>query len=307
MRQTVPNLGFGGVRYPSIVAANFGGITNRLRCLMTCNAFSRGKPTLGWGENWSDAKLHDYSTEQAATVFDVPLLPATDLWSGNLPWYDNWFILTPEIMCTNKATIALCLSALNGDGLKAGAALYQLPDRIFFSLQNNLTSLFQQNFLDKLQRLANMCRTINYAAISLRFWVECPSSLSLDVPDVRLSTNWKGQQEFAQAIKSIEHTKWPRLRPAAQALKNARQYIGHARIGNVILMTDRWDGTNYYSGATGKIRECLETEFPAGLPRLIANMFVIANSKILVRSKDSSYTHLPLLLSDKWSISIIDI
>ena len=300
------DLAFAGPRHASVAAANFGGIANRLRCLMTCNAFSTGTPIAYWDGNWSGHPIQEYPAEEAEAVFSIPLLPAVSLRSDDRPFYDSWIVLNREIMEAGKATAALCIDALNGDGLKSAQLLYQIPDPIFQSLRSNLMELLSRDFLQKIERLTDFCQGIDYAVISMRFWIDCPSSFHIEDLGTRLAINWSNKDEFEKMLRSVENWKIGRLPPSVTALCSIRQYIRKLGINNVVLMSDRWSGINFYSGQIRKLENILSTEFHSGIERQIANMFVIAYSKFLGRSKDSTFTHLPLLLREKWSIKIID-
>jgi hypothetical protein len=301
-----PALAYGGRRYARLDAANFGGITNRLRCLLTCSAFSETTPHVYWDGNWSGEPMHGYPVEDAKRVLSLPLVPAASLDESPHPTYDDWIVLTPEIVNERRATAALCLDALNGDGLKSAEMLYQIPDPIFHSLQTHFLRLLSREYMARVERLTAVCKGVRYAVISLRFWSECVRSFTIDSYINRLNVNWLTPSDFDAICASISGNKWPRLRPSVSALRSARELIRNNGIDNIILMSDRWDGASFCAGSAEAINDAVLANFRAGAERQIANMFVIAQAAMFWRSKDSTYTHLPILLSDKWSMRIVD-
>jgi hypothetical protein len=301
-----PALAYRGHRYKRLDAANFGGLTDRLRCLLTCSAFSESTPHVYWDGNWSGAPLHRYPLDDAKRLMSLPLLPTASLEQSVVPTYDDWIVLTPEIVSGPRATAALCIDALNGDGLKSAAMLYQIPDPIYDSLQSRFRRLFSSEYLQKIDQLTDVCRGLRYAVISFRFWSECVPTFRIDSFIDRVDANWTTLTDFEDVCQAIISAKWPRLRPAASALRSARDFFRGNGIDNIILMSDRWQGASFCVGTARIINDAVLANFPAGIERQLANMFVIANATFFWRSKDSTYTHLPILLSEKWSIRIID-
>jgi hypothetical protein len=301
-----PALAYPGRRYKRLDAANFGGLTDRIRCLLTCSAFSEVAPSVYWEGNWSGEALNNYPVDDARSVFSLNLLPTESLEYVDRPIYDDWLILTPEILGEGRTTAALCIDALNGDGLKSAAMLYQMPDPIYDSLQAYYLQLFSRDYMLKIHRLIKVCRSVRYAVISFRFWRECVPSFRINSFIDRVDVNWVTLTNFEEFCESIVGAKWPRRRPSRSSLRGARELLRKSRIDSIIFMSERWQGASFCVGAAKAISDAVLSDFTPGVERQVANMFVIANAATFVRSTDSTYTHLPILLSDKWSVRILD-
>jgi hypothetical protein len=250
--------------------------------------------------------MHAYGIADAKRILSLPLLPAASLESSSEPTYDDWIVLTPEIVNERRATAALCIDALNGDGLKSAGMLYQIPDPIYDSLRAHFLRLFSSEYMARIHRLTEICQSMRYAVISFRFWSECVPAFKIDSFINRVDVNWVTPTDFDNFCNSVAGSKWPRLRPSVAALRSARELLHRNGIENVVFMSDRWHGASLCVGEATALRDAVIANFAAGIERQIANMFVIANSSIFWRSKDSTYTHLPILLSAKWSMRIVD-
>jgi hypothetical protein len=303
---TVSELAWRKEPLETIASANFGGLTNRLRCLITTSAFSVREPVLFWDGNWSGKSLHEYAREGAHEIFK-PKICGKSPEMTNLPFYDDWIVLTPEILRESKSTAAYCIDALNGDGLKSAAMLYHMPDNVFYDLQARTMKVLSNEFISKIERLVSVCKRVSYAVIVLRFWTECRPTHDVVNSDSRLNTRAEDHETFSDMLKSLTSKKWPRIPPAVHAVREVRKWIDDSGVKSVIMTSERWGTKNFYSGETREIRETHERLFESALEKQIANLFVAANAKILCRSKDSAFSHIPVLLNDKWALHVIDI
>jgi hypothetical protein len=302
-----PALAMHGRAFPRLDCANYGGITNRLRSLLTCSAFSEAPPHVFWDGHWPNAKQYDYPLAEARRIFAFPFATATVPLDSDAPVYDDWLVLTPDILCAGRSTAAMCMDALNGDGLKSAEMLYQLPDGVYLSLQKGLLEMFSGEYRSRLSQLTAICRNLRYAVISFRFWSECEAAFWIHSDTTRLNLNWNTPKEFEGVCDSITRSKWLRVRPSRASLRAARSWLREQNFDNVVFMSERWNGATFCLGKADTVRDAVLTGFAPGLERQIANMFVIANASALWRSKDSTYTHLPVLLGPKWGLRVLDV
>ena len=183
--------------------------------------------------------------------------------------------------------------------------MYLLPDAIFYEFKSCIERLFSVEFTERLKKLSLVCQDREYGIFALRFWVDCPRSLNSENNGCRPKTKWRNVDEFSEFLEIICFKKTPRRPPSLAEFRAAKSFMKSEGIDDILFTSDRWFNQGIYD-RKGSVRNAL-AKFPEGLERTIATLYIIANAKILCRSKDSTYSHLPLLLGDKWSTRVINL
>ena len=300
------DLAFQPDRFLRIHSADFGGLGNRVRCLMTCQAFSTHGSVLCWGVQYSQNPIHVYDFNIASSLFSCPVVASADHENpapGEFAYRDNR-ILTPSILGLSHPSICFCMDALNGDGLKSPEMLYLLPDPIFDELRASLWSCLHADFAVRLSELAGMCKQVDYATFSLRYWIDCESVFELVSPIQKINPRWTTAGEFDSVQESIAHHKWARMAPSLSALRAAKGFVQELGLKEYFFLADRFNQSVLATPGLEEIRLCVEA-FSPGLERAFAKMTVSAYSKVLCRSNHSTFSHLPLLMNDKWKIRVL--
>lgn len=304
----IEEIAFGGKSSDGIASASHAGTANRLRCLLTSAMFSENLPTLYWPVSGYDHPIHEHETSDARDIFSTTVVP---LARGHKPplhclYNHDWHLLSHDIMKLPGNSRSLCVDALNGDGVKNCEMVYMMPDNIFYSFQECLNRLLSPSYLAKIDSLVAQCRQRQYGMFALRYWIDCRRSLSLSDLQDRTLTHWQDAEQLRQYLQLIcAEKKWTRTPPSLAGFRSARAYMQDVGIQDILITSDRFFSKEIYD-PYGSIGMALQ-EFKSGPERLIATLYVIANARVVCRSKDSTYSHFSALLGDKWSKKFLDL
>lgn len=259
------DLAFQPDRFQKIHSADFGGLGNRIRCLMTCQAFSTHQAVLCWGVQNNDNPMHVYGFSVAASVFSCPVIESSDRENpapGEFAFQD-FRVMTPGILRLSHPSICFCMDALNGDGLKNPEMLYLLPDSIYEELRAGLWNCFRAEFAARLAGLVSVCEGVDYATFSLRYWIDCESAFRLVTPNQKINPHWHSASEFAAVQQSIADYKWARMAPSLSALRAAKEFIQGLGLKDYFFIADRFNQSVLATPGLHEIRLRVEEFSPA--------------------------------------------
>jgi hypothetical protein len=132
---------------------------------------------------------------------------------------------------------SFCIDTLNGDGLKNAEMVYLLPDEIFYSFGNCLQQLISSSFHARLDKLVSTCWERQYGVITLRYWVDCPRSLSREHPETRPLTTWSESEQLKQYLSLIcMEKKWTRNPLLALPRSALQKTASRSRVSEIFCL-----------------------------------------------------------------------